>query len=398
MTELNKIEETSSRRKVLTNVQQLSNNLTLETEKSEGKGKGNSKTDFNTLTQNFTSIWNWAIKLTREEDTGIIFERPEWIRLLIRLSYTNGNLIKIVGPQGVGKTTLARYLETKLKERKGKDKVIYRKPLKGQESFGDYETFAAPETVETFDGKKRVIITREREWFWLPYYEKAETIIVDLWDYTKSSQREIVKALDAIQDFWLYCCRRQKRSGDPVPNFVVFLQKEALPLHFFLGKFEYFELKPWKPSALVDCYIQIWKSPFPFTMEALQEIAFLSRGIFRKFKEYIATCLDWAIQQGPAHLKEIKLENVHTLITVEKLTEDLELQLCELWPRSRENRVFAVKVLRYLRKHGPTLQKKLASEIFADNLMGCSRLLNKLEQFGFIKSEKKGVEREWNIA
>jgi len=381
--------------------EQFSNNLTLKTEKSESKGKSNNKTDFNNLTaktktseKNPIPIWNWAIKLSREEDKSEILVRPEWTRLVIRLFHTTGNMIKVVGPQGVGKTTLARYLEAYLKKHKGKDKVIYRKPLKGLEAFGEYQTFRVPETVETLDGKKRVVITRERDWVWSSRYEKANTIIVDLWDYTKSSQRAIVKALDAVQDFWLARCR----SENPIPNFVVFLQKEALPLHFFLGKFETFELKPWRPEALVEYYIKIWGGPFPFTREALYEVAFLSRGIFRKYKEYIATCLDWALEQGPACVKEIKVGDVHTLITVEKLTQDLELQLCELWPRSRENRVLAVKVLRYLREYGPTLQKKLASEIFADNLMACSRLLNKLEQFEFLKSEKKGVEREWNIA
>jgi len=371
--------------------EELFNTLTPKTENIQPKNK-----------PNIFQIYDWGVKLSREEDESPILPRLEWARLVNRLAHTTGNLIKIVGPQGVGKTTLARYLETELKKHKGKDGVIYRKPLKGQESFGTYETSLVPETVKMIEAPPnvkfpRVVIKRERDWYWLPVYENADTIIVDLWDYTKSSQRSIVKALDAMQEFWLHRCKKQKKEGAPIPNFVVFLQKEALPLHFFLGKFEYFELKPWKPEDLVKYYINTFGDSFPFQEEALSEVAFLSRGIFRKFKQYIVACLDWALEHGPAGLKEIKVENVHTLITVEKLTQDMELQLCELWPRSRENRVFAVKVLRYLREHGPTSQKKLASEIFADNLMACSRLLNKLEQFEFVKSEKKGVERIWSI-
>jgi hypothetical protein len=208
------------------------------------------------------------------------------------------------------------------------------------------------------------------------------------------------------------CRERVKRTASGViidkgvPNIVIMLQKEALPLHFFLGKMSYFELKPWDPEELVAAYEGFLKEKFqqnlgtyPFTREALLEIAFLSRGIFRKFKEYIAACFDAVLSTDNGFNVDriITLEDVKTAITTEKLTQDMELTLCELWPRNKDNRIYAVKVLKFLRENGPTPQKVLATEIFDGNLMLCSRVLNKLGDHGFLKMEKKGVEKIWSV-
>jgi hypothetical protein len=63
--------------------------------------------------------------------------------------------------------------------------------------------------------------------------------VVDLWDVSKTNTKDIVKALDAVQDWWNNRCReRVKRTASGViidkgvPNIVIMLQKEALPLHF----------------------------------------------------------------------------------------------------------------------------------------------------------------------
>jgi len=237
---------------------------------------------------------------------------------------------------------------------------------------------------------------------------------VDLWDYSKTNVRDIIKALDAIQDWWLMRSEnRVKKTGTGafidtgVPNIVVMLQKEALPLHFFLGKMTFFELKPWKPEELVAAYEGFAQrftknkdeATFPFTRDALMEVAFLSRGIFRKFKEYVAACLDTLLTDDAGFdiNKTIALDDVKSIITTDKLVQDMELTLCELWPRNKENRVFAVKVLRLLREHGPTAQKTIAAEIFDNNLMLCSRILNKLGDYGFLKVEKKGAEKIWSV-
>ena len=398
------------------------NALTLETKSVENEGEGKeqseSKKAFNVLTvktetekpreepPSVLKVYNWATHLTHEEEAAeaFIMPRPEWKKLVRRLIYTSGNLIKVVGPQGAGKTTMANYLFRELSKVENK-RVVFRSLQKGYESFGYWEEYKSLERVEDVNGvKEKWVVSKDRDWEWL-YADDTRTFIIDLWDYSKSSQKDIIKALDAIQDYWRYRCNlrkdklnRREKIVPVVPNIVIFLQKEALPLHFFLGKMTFFELKPWKPEDLVKYYKEAFKGTFPFTEEALREVAALSRGIFRKFKEYIAACLDEFLSEGINYNRQITAEDVRRIITTEKLVQDMELQLCELWPRSRENRVLAVKVLRYLREKGPTLQKEIAEKFFAGNLMACSRLLRKLAHFGYIKSKKEGVERRWEIA
>ncbi|RLG99359.1 hypothetical protein DRO19_02520 [Candidatus Bathyarchaeota archaeon] len=398
------------------------NILTVKTKsiknEEEGKEQSGSKKAFNILTlqtktekpreepPSILRVYNWATHLTHEEEAAeaFIMPRPEWKRLVRRLIYTSGNLIKVVGPQGAGKTTMANYLYRELSKVENK-RVRFRSLQKGYEEFGHWKYYKSLEKVEDVDGvKKKWVVSKDRDWEWY-YTDDTRTFLIDLWDYSKSSQKDIIKALDAIQDYWRYRCNLRKsklnrgeKSVPVVPNIVIFLQKEALPLHFFLGKMTFFELKPWKPEDLVKYYKEAFKGTFPFTEEALREVAALSRGIFRKFKEYIAACLDEFLSEGINYNKKITVNDVRRIITTEKLVQDMELQLCELWPRSRENRVLAVKVLRYLREKGPTLQKEIAEKFFAENLMACSRLLNKLAHFGYVKSKKEGVERRWEIA
>jgi len=371
---------------------------------------------FNTLTVKdkriiLSSIYDWASRLCFEEDASTlpyIMPKPEWKILLRRLLFSTGNLVKVVGPQGAGKTCFAYWLVWSLQI--AGQKAEFKKMIKGYEELGSWDVWREPEEIDIGEGKTRTILRTKKEWEW--YFEDVQTLVVDLWDVSKTSIKDIVKALDALQDWWYARSRyRVQRVGSGsfkdkgVPNIVVMLQKEALPLHFFLGKMVPFELKPWKPEELVaayEGYLQRfrWKGlgTYPFNREALTEIAFLSRGIFRKFKEYVAACFDVVLltDEGFNVDRIITLDDVRSIITTDKLVQDMELTLCELWPRNKDNRVYAVKVLRFLRENGPTPQKVLANEIFDGNLMLCSRILNKLGDYAFLKMEKKGAEKIWS--
>lgn len=345
------------------------------------------ETRLNTNTPNdpkkVITIYQWAVKLAREIDPNEpIFPKPEWIRLANRLRLTQGNLIKVVGPQGAGKTTMARFLYEALKA--GRKSAWYRRIVKGSESFGYYET-----------------IGTEKDWVYFHEAQDSDTIIVDLWDYSKTVTKDIIKALDALQDVWLFRCREADKIKKPVPNIVVFLQKEVLPLHFFLGKMTLFKLEPWGPSELISFYKKQFGSTFPFSEEALTEIAFLSNGIFRKFKEYIAACLETLFQnQTPADITadtQISLDDVRQIINAEKVVSDMELTLCELWPRNKENRVLAVKVLQFLRQNGPTFQEEITKKFFSGNKMAASRFLNTLALHNFVRFTDIGRKRRWSV-
>lgn len=338
-------------------------------------------------------IYQWSVRLSNEQEADLKFIRPkpEWMGLFSRLRMAQGNLIKVVGPQGSGKTTLADWLYGGLP----RSETVKTRMTKGQESFGDYEKIKCYTDVEDVRTEKtKRVLTTDKDWSW-HIKDNVKHLIVDLWDYSKNSRRDITKALDAIQDYWSYRCGEHKRTPHrtSLVNIVVFLQKEALPLHFFLGKMEYFEIKPWKPTELVDCYQHIFNSCDPFTKDALTEIAYLSRGIFRNFKRYISHCLGVLFNK---QLSRITKENVKTIITTQRIVEDMELQLSELFPHSKKNREYAVTVLRFLREHGQTQQKVLTKQFF-ENKMSCSRVLNALALYGYLEFTDEGRERTWKV-
>jgi hypothetical protein len=201
----------------------------------------------------------------------------------------------------------------------------------------------------------------------------------------------------------VYRCDEHETRKKPLINVVVFLQKEALPLHFFLGKMELFKLEPTPPDKLVSYYKDRFKTFEPFTEEALLEIAYCSRGIFRRFKQYVSACIEEEVKGYGAALfplsieKQITLEDVKKTITVEKISQDMELELSEIYPRSAENRVFSVKVIRFLRENGLTSQKVLTKELFNNDKLICSRILNALCMHEKIEFHDDGREKIWKI-
>lgn len=403
--------ETQSRQ-----LQRKANTNTL-TQKTETKTTSTSKEEQHI----YEKIHTWAVRLSNEEEYSKIRYHVgvNWVGLGTRLRQTQGNLIKVVGKQGIGKTAFCNWLRFYLGQIDEKN-VRKKRIQKGFEPFGHYEKIHIHE--ETGEYRNKGIIKEpikrwvtEKEWEW-ELSRDLKNLLVDLWDYSKRSQGDIIKALDAIQDYWIYRCNlhneyRLTERGHlttqktglgckeiPLPNIVVFLQKEALPLHFFLGKMQLFELKPYAPKTLSGYFEHTFNSSKPFTKEALLEIARLSGGVFRKFKEYIATCMDPYFTSGSFEEMEIAFEDVKRFITSEKIAGDMELTLSELYPRSKKLRILSVKVLRFLREKGPVFQEVINEKFFPNDLMGCSRLLNTLETFGHVVSLKEGRKRRWSIA
>lgn len=194
---------------------------------------------------------------------------------------------------------------------------------------------------------------------------------------------------------------------DPVTNLVIFWQEELWGAdHFLKGKFDVFRLKPFKPEELAEYYIKKFEGPDPFTRKALIIIAELSRGIFRWFKKYIRICLDRqkfmiskSMGEELRRLQKMKIdvEQVKEWVTLGQLLEDWNRELIAIFPRSRGNRKKAVIVLRFLREKGPTDQSTNDKTFFGGNKMACSRLLNRLEAYDYVKSEYKGRTKVWSI-
>jgi hypothetical protein len=226
--------------------------------------------------------------------------------------------------------------------------------------------------------------------------ETADVILIDLPDYDRSNIRQMTKDLTAIQEWWEGIFTSQVEGYEQNVSLVIFFQKELFQGHFFMGKLDVYELKPLTPDQLLSCYKGRFKSFEPFVEEALKELAFLSRGIFRRFKKYVRICLDHLTQSKD--INTITPDYVTQWITLDQLVKDMELELMTMFPKEKENRVLSVKLLRRLRENGPLTQSQITEKVFDGAKMKASRVLAKLEAWNYIKRERKGKENVISLA
>jgi hypothetical protein len=150
-----------------------------------------------------------------------------------------------------------------------------------------------------------------------------------------------------------------------MPNSVIAVQKEMFRDHFFFDKMEKVELEPLRPEQIVEVYRKRFKAIKPFTEDALLALGRMSRGIFRRFLRYITLALQYSESRGR---KIIDTGTVKEAVTVERLAEDMELELAELFPKQSDLRLQGVRVLMHLEESGPRSQTELADENWIGSL------------------------------
>lgn len=230
----------------------------------------------------------------------------------------------------------------------------------------------------------KALVERLRYETFLEILSEAQTILIDLPDYSRTDMRRVTSDLETI--YWIW---NELAHASNQPNIVISFQKELFRGHFFLGKMNRIDLKPFKPETLLKFYEKKFHGPKPFTPEALVMIAKMSRGIFRRFLRYITLTLNH--QERAATPLPITVDQVREAVPPQLLAQDLDQQLTEIFPKQPDLRIQAVKLLLYLEEHGPTSQAKIAELLdFAEYAI--SRLLNKLEDNRYVKREKKGKE------
>ena len=100
-----------------------------------------------------------------------------------------------------------------------------------------------------------------------------------------------------------------------------------------------------------------------------------SRGIFRHFLRYITlTIRHWETDRKGL----VDTTVVKEAVTVERLAEDMELELAELFPKQSDLRLQAVRLLLLVEESGPRRQTELVEELGMEDY-AMSRLLAKLE-------------------
>jgi uncharacterized membrane protein len=224
-------------------------------------------------------------------------------------------------------------------------------------------------------------IGRLREISWLNAL-RGKNILIDTPDYSKTDRRMMAKDLEGI--YWLW-----NTLAETGANLVVAVQKEMFRDHFFLNKMEKIELEPLQPKEMVEAYHRRFKTYEPFTEDTLLTLARMSRGIFRRFLKYITL----ALRYSESHDKKIiDTQTVKEAVTVERLAEDMELELAELFPKQSDLRLQAVRLLMYLEESGPKKQSELAEE-FGLEEYAMSRLLAKLELHRYVVRRREGTDK-----
>jgi hypothetical protein len=232
---------------------------------------------------------------------------------------------------------------------------------------------------EAILGKAATRQLRREAWLKLLFSKKA--ILIDTPDYSKTDRRAMTKDLEEICWLWNTIAENYGNA-----NMVVAIQKEMFRGHFFLDKMYKIELEPLKPEEMLEAYRKALGTLEPFTSEALLRLARMSRGVFRRFLRYITLTLD-LLQTLPELTRFVDAEIVEKAITAERLAEDMELELLELFPKNKEVRLYAVQVLMHLDGSGPTGQEALAEEFGIEDYT-MSRLLSKLELHRYVTRQR----------
>ena len=251
-----------------------------------------------------------------------------------------------------------------------------------------YASGAALEEVDRLECKfDKAALGKLRESAWLRMLRRSETILIDTPDYSKTDRRVMAKDLQEI--YWLWNTLTSSSSSSVPPNIVLAIQREMFRDHFFFDKMEKVELEPLKPEQMVEAYRKRFKTTKPFTEDTLLSLARVSRGIFRRFLRYITLALQYSESHGK---KIIDTETVKEAVTVERLAEDMELELVELFPKQSDLRLQAVRLLMHLEESGPKKQAELAEE-FGLEEYAMSRLLAKLELHRYIVRRREGTDK-----
>jgi hypothetical protein len=244
--------------------------------------------------------------------------------------------------------------------------------------------------AEQVGGKK---IARLRKYIWQGLLRSKHTIFIDMPDYSKTDRRLMAKDLGEIYWLWNSLRLTDRTLG---PNFVIAIQKEMFSGHFFFDKMSRIELKPLQPSLIVEAYVKQFGTTEPFTDDAILTVARMSRGIFRRFLRYISLTLDlWPTGSQSSGL--IDTATVKKAVTAERLAEDMELELVELFPKHSDLRLQAVRLLMHLEESGPTRQSRLG-ELLGIESYAVSRLLAKLQLHQYILREREGVDKLVGLA
>jgi len=393
---------------------------TLASDLSSSSSKSEPDTDLE-------SLHSWASCLTGESrDLGWVMYRyiwPDSVQRVKRLLQTmTKGIVCLAGLQGIGKTSALRALfyDNMLRQNRSAknrsanpsdyywnhdyDAIIFKwrrelfrtVPVSVECGSVAFEAICSEKlgrrryenmSVGLSGGRMgRAEATALREEAWVEMLSRKSLILIDLPDYSKTDRR--LMARDLSQIYWLW---NTLISQDSDANLVIAVQKEMLGNHFFFNKMRIVEIESLNPDQIVRVYLQTFHGPHPFTNEALTALAIMSRGIFRRFLRYVTLTLEsWEILSEPRQPIDPAL--VKQTITIDRLAEDMERELAELFPKQSDLRLQAVRLLMRLEESGPKKQTELVEELGMEDY-AMSRLLTKLGLHRYVVRRREGTDK-----
>lgn len=372
----------------------------------------------------YQKMFQWASELTSELTVNRLdfYWTPQMKGLLRRLQTLENQFVAVIGLQGVGKTAFHDHLNMELS--KDDPSSVYALKWGNFDLVKYAEQYLAEEIQQVLEQEYKTMNPDKH----IPYMvtgfssgnpcfcinelrkalgKKAEStikevilcnmaeskaVLIDLPDYSKNNQGQLYADLKEIQQMWE---NFRLVDAEWKTNLVFFVQKELYKDHFFFGKPILFELEPLQPQQLVEFFKQKFGNYGPFEETAFTRIAMLSRGIWRRFKKYIDISLqNWYGLDNPN--RPITVQDIDQWIGLDQLMRDMNLELQDLFPRAKEKQRAAVIMLRFLQEHKTAKQSEVTSEIFGSGSaaeMACSRLLDKLEAYGYVERKLEGRDK-----
>jgi hypothetical protein len=215
-------------------------------------------------------------------------------------------------------------------------------------------------------------------------------ILIDMPDYNKTNLQLMSKDVDELQHMWNEFMEKNTET-----TFLIAVQKEIVMKkpHFFFGKVRWLDLEPLTPEQLLEAYLQKWTTYEPFTEDALKSIARLSRGVFRRFLNYMNVTIEQYMMAGKTGL--ISIEDMEKAVSINILSKDLELELSDVFSNTQQ-RMQAVKTLDMLRK-ASLIQKQIAENLGISEATA-GKLVAKLELYNYVKRTRSKEGKGWVVS
>jgi len=372
--------------------------------------------------QKFKPVLEWSSKKRAEDNPNANFYWTKVAKqLLFKLENEDSLYVGLVGLSGIGKSHTIYALEKAVKlnktnyylvrfkwENRPLWDLLQRPELDDLYKEGVFEAYFNTErgekhlkehhgmrgNIERFseftqiENKVPAKIRQEiKEKITFDILSSATIIFIDFPDYGRSDVRLLNRDLTQIGNLW-----SRLRADNSDCNIVVSIQKELLDKsggHYTVRKMDILTIEPLKPEELVAFYKEQFRNAEPFTEDALLLIANLSRGIYRRFKKYIQTCIEVIAEE-----RLITIEDVKVAITEDELAKDMELELSNIFPQTSQC-TQAVRVINYVRAQGECNQKDVAEYLNVSEATA-GKLVNKLVEYKYLH-RKRGEGNTWII-